>query len=184
MPEARSALAALALLAAGCGDGSPKSTPVAGPAYGPPPATAAGGPPAPAATSGRDADLAYWNGMNSVPAQMTEHLKDGPAAQVWAFRRGAAVIRQNPTLGIDPDLVAWALRMADLLEQRAALIEQSRSPALLAEAFVRGWAGDPFGVAVELNQAERGWVAACQAHRQEWNRLRAALTRRHGVEFR
>jgi hypothetical protein len=121
--------------------------------------------------------------MNSVPVQMAEHLTDGPAAQVWAFRRGAAVIRQNPTLGIDPDLVAWALRMADLLEQRADLIERSRNPALLAEAFVRGWNGDPFGVAVELNQAERGWVAACQAHKRDWNRLRAALTARYGVQF-
>ena len=114
---------------------------------------------------------------------MAKHFKDGPQAQVWAFRRGAEVIRQQPTLGIDADLVAWALRMAELLEQRADLITQSRNPALLAEAFMRGWNGDPFGVAIELNQAERAWVAACRAHKQEWNRLRAALTSRYGVQF-
>lgn len=184
MPDPRIALVALTLLVAGCGDSAPKPAPVVGRGYGPPPAAPVGGPP-PATSAGgnRDANLAYWNGMNSVPVQMAEHLKDGPAAQAWAFRRGAAVIRQNPSLGIDPDLVAWALRMADLLEQRAALIEQSRNPALLAEAFMRGWSGDPFGVAVELNQAERGWIAAIQAHKQEWNRLRATLTQRYGVQF-
>lgn len=161
-------------LSVGCG----------GPGPAPETVTAApGGGPGTPAPGGREANLAYWNGMNSVPAQMAEHLRDGPAAQVWAFRRGAAVVRQNPTLGIDPDLVAWALRMADLLEQRADLIEQSRNPALLAEAFVRGWTGDPFGVAIELNQAERAWVAACRAHREEWNRLRAALTARYGIQF-
>jgi hypothetical protein len=130
-----------------------------------------------------DANLAYWNGMNSVPIQMAQHYKDGPAAQVRAFRWGASVIREQPTLGIDADLVAWALRMADLLEERAELISRSRNAALLAEAFMRGWNGDPFGVAIELNQAERAWVAACRAHKQEWNRLRAALTARYGVQF-
>lgn len=184
MPDPRIALVALTLFAAGCGNSAPTPASVAGPVYGPPPATPVDGLPiATSAAGNRDANLAYWNGMNSVPVQMAEHLKDGPAAQVWAFRRAAAVIRQNPTLGIDSDLVAWALQMADLLEQRAALIEQSRSPVLLAEAFLRGWSGDPFGVAIELNQAERGWVAACQAHKQEWNRLRAALTARYGVQF-
>lgn len=183
MPDARSAFVGLTLLAAGCGDSTPKPAPVAGPAYGPPAAGVSGGPPAAPSPNSRDANLAYWNGMNTVPVQMAEHFKDGPAAQVWAFRQGATVIRQNPTLGIDPDLVAWALRMADLLEQRAALIEQSRNPVLLAEAFMRGWSGDPFGVAVELSQAERGWITAIQAHKQEWNRLRAALTQRYGVQF-
>ena len=73
--------------------------------------------------------------------------------------------------------------MADLLEERADLIEQSRRPALLAEAFVRGLAGDPFGVGIELNQAERAWVAAARTHHQAWHRLRAVLTARYGVEF-
>ncbi|MBX9582363.1 MAG: hypothetical protein K2X87_18835 [Gemmataceae bacterium] len=181
MPVSRSTLAGLALLVAGCGGSSPTPAPVAAP--GPTPTIAPAGPGGPPAPTTAEANLAYWNGMNSVPVQMAQHFKDGPDAQVWAFRRGAEVIRQHPTLGIDPDLVAWALRMADLLERRAALIAQSRSPALLAEAFVRGWNGDPFGVAIELNQAEREWVAACRAHRQEWNRLRAALTARYGVQF-
>lgn len=164
--------AALLLLAAGCG-GSPA----------PRPATGAGAA-ATAAPAGRDANLAYWNGMNSVPAQVADACGGGgPGDQARAFRRGAAVIRQNPTLGIDPDLVAWALRAADLLERRADLTAQSRDPALLAEAFARGWGGDPFGAAVELSQAERGWAEAFRAHKRDWNRLRAALTARHGVEF-
>jgi hypothetical protein len=43
--------------------------------------------------------------------------------------------------------------------------------------------GDPFVVAVEFNQAERAWVAATREHKQEWNRLRAALATRYGVPF-
>jgi hypothetical protein len=130
-----------------------------------------------------DATLAYWNGLNSVPGQIAQDLKKAPAVQVRTLRQAAAVIRGNPTLGIDADLVAWALRMADLLEERADLIEQSRSPALLAEAFVRGMAGDPFGVALELNQTERAWIARARTHHQAWHRLRATLTTRYGVQF-
>jgi hypothetical protein len=114
---------------------------------------------------------------------MEPHVRQGPAAEAGALRAAATVIRRKPTLGIDPDLVAWALRTADLMEERAELIERSRSPALLAEAFARGLGGDPLGTAVELSREERALLAATRAHNQAWYRLRATLTARYGVEF-
>src|SRR4051812_18444338 len=66
-----------------------------------------------------NATLAYWNGVNSLPAQMAPDMRAEPRRQVWALRRAAQVIRQNPTLGVDPDLVHWALRMATVLDQKA-----------------------------------------------------------------
>lgn len=121
--------------------------------------------------------------MNSVPAQMNQYMRSGPQAQIWAFRQAAFVLRDRPTLGIDLDLVAWALRMADLLEQRATLIEQSRSPDAVAETLMRGWNGDPFGVVLEMGQAEKALVAAIKKHKQDWNYLRAALTARYKIQF-
>ena len=113
------------LFAVGCGESNSPTTDSSFPATTPSArnSTSAG-------TGSLDANLAYWDGMNSVPRQMTQHMNEGPDAQIWALRKGATVIRQNPTLGIDTDLVAWALRFADLLEQRAILIEQSRNPCL------------------------------------------------------
>lgn len=130
-----------------------------------------------------DATLVYWKGVNSLPGQMEPDLRAGPKQQVWAFRDAARVIRQNPTLGVDPALVHWSLRMATLLDRQADLTEDSRNPALLAEAFARGMRGDPFGVAVELNQAERAWVADFRAVARERFQLRATLTARYGLEF-
>lgn len=121
--------------------------------------------------------------MNSLPAQIAPELKAGPDRQVRAFRHAARVIRNNPTLGVDPELVGWALRMATVLEQRADLIEASQSPALLAEAFIRGMDGDPFGAAIEWNQAERSWMANSRAVMQERYQVRATLTARYGIEF-
>ncbi len=183
---ARLALIGVLAFAAGCGGTSSSSGGGSAPAPGALPAVAPvapAGPPAPPQTTAADATLAYWDGLNSVPGRLAPELKREPAVQVRALRQAAAVIRGEPTLGIDADLVAWALRMADLLEERAALIEQSRSPALLAEAFARGLAGDPFGVGIELNQAQRQWVAAARAHYQALHRLRATLTARYGVQF-
>lgn len=180
---ARLALIGVLAFAAGCGGTSSSSGGGSAHAPGPLPAVAPVGPPTPPQTTAADVTLAYWDGLNSVPGRLAPELKREPAVQVRALRRAAAVIRGEPTLGIDADLVAWALRMADLLEERADLIEQSRSPALLAEAFARGLAGDPFGVGIELNQAQRHWIAAARAHYQALHRLRATLTARYGVQF-
>ncbi len=100
-----------------------------------------------------------------------------------ALREAANIIRRNPVLGVDPDLTDWASRMASSLQQRADLIEQSRSSALLAEAFLRGLQGDTFGAGIELNQAERSWLANHRALTREQQQLRARLTSRYGTEF-
>lgn len=126
----------------------------------------------------------YWNGVNGLPAKIAPYLQGGPEDQVMAFRSAARQIRTCPTLGVDPDLVNWSLRMATVLDQRADLIDTSRNPAMLAEAFIRGLNGDPLGVAIELNQAERAWVANWRAVVRDNDQLRATLTARYQFEFR
>ena len=164
-------VAAIVLLAPGCGPSGPTAP------YRQHGGTAArGGPPA-------DATLAYWNGLSTVPAQLAPALKGPPAVQVEYLRDGARVIRGNPTLGVDPDLVAWALRAADLFDRQADLVAYARSPAAVVEAFARGWSGDPFGVAVEVTQAERAVLATTREHARSWAGLRATLTARYGVQF-
>jgi hypothetical protein len=172
------------LACTGCGNSTPggnqsKSYPVR-------PVAQPGGVAGPAVLAGgatADATLTYWNGVNSLPAQMAPEMSAGPQRQVRALRGAARLIRQNPTLGVDPELVNWALRMATILEQRADLTEDSRSPDLLIEAFARGLSGDPAGVAIELNQAERAWLANSRSVTRERYQLRAALTARYGIEF-
>lgn len=162
----------LAILVTGCGKGSssafvaPSTGAVVSPANDPATAT-----------------LTYWNGLNSLPAQIAPEMNAGPQLQIKALRGAASVIRQNPTLGVDVELTTWAQRMATALEQRANLIENSRNPNLLAEAFLRGTQGDPFGVAIELNQAERLWLTDFQSLTREQGQLRVRLTARYRVEF-
>ncbi|CAN5579092.1 hypothetical protein BH11PLA2_BH11PLA2_48630 [soil metagenome] len=127
--------------------------------------------------------LSYWNGLNSLPGQIASDMSGGPQSQIKALRGAASIIRGNPTLGVDPDLIAWALRMATALELRANLIESSSNPALLAEAFLRGTQGDPLGVAIEFNQIERAWLTSFQALTREQSQLRARLTARYSTEF-
>ena len=169
--------AALIACCLGCGD---KPGPGGGSSGGGRGAT--GGASRPAATAG-GLTLDYWNGVNSLPRQIAPDMKAGPKQQVWALREAARVIRSNPTLGVDPDVTDWTHRMATLLDQRADLIENSRNPALLAEAFFRGAQGDPFGVGIELNQAERSWVTNFRSVSREGHQLRAKLTARYGIEF-
>jgi hypothetical protein len=153
-------------LTAGCSD---KAKPIGAGIPGP----GRGGLAAPQATPA-DKTMKYWNGLNIHLGEMATDLRVGPAQQIEVLRAGASIARAQPTLGIDADLVRWVL---------AALIEQSRSPALFVEAFARGTSGDLFGTAVELNQAERALVAAFRAHFQDLHRLRAGLSARYGVEF-
>ena len=145
------------LFAVGCGESNSPTTDSSFPAT-----TTSARNSTSAGTGSFDANLAYWNGMNGMPRQMAQHMNNGPDAQIWAFRQGATVIRQNPTLGIDMDLVAWALRYADLLEQRAIMIEQSRNPALMVEAFARGMSGDPFGAGRRVEPG-RAWPVSGNA---------------------
>src|SRR5947207_14446784 len=74
MPHPRVRFVGLVVLAAGCGGASTPSAPVAAHA-----AVTPGGPAAAPAPNARDASLAYWNGLNTVPAQMAPHMRDGPA---------------------------------------------------------------------------------------------------------
>ncbi|MFO0929422.1 MAG: hypothetical protein U0736_20735 [Gemmataceae bacterium] len=171
----------LLLILVGCGGGNSSGGGPPPPLDGPPSPSA--GPFVPPPNNPASATLTYWNGVNSLPAQMASHMRGGPKDQVWALRDAAGVIRRNPTLGVDPELTDWAQRMATLLERRADLIEASRNPALLAEAFLRGVQGDPFGVGIELNQAERSWVASFRAVSREQHQIRARLTARYGIEF-
>lgn len=43
--------------------------------------------------------------------------------------------------------------------------------------------GDPFGVGIELNQAERAWVASFRAVSREQHQIRVRLTARYGIDF-
>lgn len=165
-----SCLMLTALAMAGCGKSATTTMPVAAPPTTPDSNVAA-------------ASLNYWNGLNSLPSQIAPDMSRGAQEQIKALRGAANIIRLNPVIGVDPDLTDWASRMASSLQQRADLIEQSRSPALLAEAFLRGMQGDPFGTGIELNQAERSWLANHRALTREQQQLRARLTSRYGTEF-
>src|SRR4051812_21921297 len=86
-----------AVVLAGCGPSS-KTTPMA----------AAGRVTSPPQTSPVTATMAYWNGLNSLPGQIASDMKGGPQDQIKALRSAAQIIRQNPTLGVDPELTDWA----------------------------------------------------------------------------
>lgn len=166
-------LGVLSWTAAGCSDSKPM--PVS--------STRASANAAPTTPSAAQLTLDYWNGLISLPSQFAAEKRAEPKRQVAARREMAAIIRGVPILGVDPDLVNWAYRMASLQEERADLIENSHNPLMLIEAFARGVNGDPLGVTIELSQAERAWVANCRAMNRELHQLRATLTARYGVEF-
>jgi hypothetical protein len=130
----------------------------------------------------RDTTYRYWCHVNAA----FEHanLPQQSAQQaIAALRQAARSVERAPVSQVDPAVSQWALRAASLHDRLADLAESSNSPAVLIEACIRGYNGDPFGVAIEVANAERQIAADYRAVRDEGLRVRAALSARYGQEF-
>ena len=134
-------------------------------------------PPAP-----RDTTYSYWCHANAA-FERANHPQQFPQEAIAALRQAARSVERLPVSQVDPAVSQWALRAASLHDRLADLAESSNSPAVLIEACIRGYNGDPFGVAIEVANAERQMAADYRAVREEGLRVRAALSARYRQEF-
>jgi hypothetical protein len=130
----------------------------------------------------RDMTYTYWCHANAA-FERANRPQQSPQQTIAALRQAARTVERLPVSQADPSVTQWALRAAALHDRLADLAEASNSPAVIIEACVRGYNGDPFGVAIEVANAERQLAADYRAVRDEGLHLRAALSARYRQEF-
>lgn len=149
----------------------------------PPPNAKAPRPNAKASRKLENRTLIYWKQVGGIINNPRLPAGHDPARASRQLRFAANKIEACSTLGVDEDVVGWALDLAIVLRECADFIERSNSPALLIEAIVRGSRGDPFGTVIETNEEARQVRARLEQVQQNGVRMRAILTARYGIQF-
>lgn len=129
-----------------------------------------------------DATWEYWH---AIGTQFQPAAAPVSTAEEAALRleQAATVLEQLPTVHVDPDAVAFGLDLATMLRRLARRVRRRNDPSVVFESMFRGYMGDPFGVAVEEMQLDQELVQQFEAFDQQYQRTRATLTARYGVEF-
>jgi len=125
--------------------------------------------------------LAYWEKLKGVLPKPAA-LKDKPEMSVAVVRAAASAIEDLPTLGIDEEVVTYALGVSTMLRRGAAHAEQKKNPKLLADAFQETTGANPFEIADEAKAKTPSFKSPQQAQEAALA-LRAALTARYQTEF-
>ena len=124
------------------------------------------------------ASLDYWLHANAdlwlVESQVMgmEEYHQSHLLRVFAGK-----FRKLPVTGVDPDLSAWAGRVSDLLEVRAAIVGRETDSKAVAPP-----ATPPLGEGGPKQQMS-GWKRDHDRLAREGQALRDDLSRRHGREF-
>lgn len=127
--------------------------------------------------------LAHWKGIGAATGSRGQAGNQTPQAMVAALRQSAGQIRALPTVDVDPDAVQCGNDAATVLGNLADFIEQSNNPGVVVEAFLRGAAGDPFGTAAEVLDAQSLLSQQLKQVQTELDNARAVLSSRYGIEF-
>lgn len=127
--------------------------------------------------------FAYWHALGQVLEQSKAAYDSQPDAAVTIWRRATTDLRSLPTHNVDQDAVTCGLDIATVLSNLADFVEQSNSPALLVQSFLRGAAGDPFGTTADLLDAESTLHKQVQYVDEQLQRTRGILSSRYGIEF-
>ncbi|QJW93145.1 hypothetical protein [Frigoriglobus tundricola] len=126
------------------------------------------------------ASLDYWVHINVFLETI-----QGPQNNLTVpgtFQSMAKFIREKSVTGVDPDLAAWAKRVADHLETKASIVTQLNDPATVRQARESVAAGqaDPM---FALEQAVTEWERNRERLRAEGIALQQTLSQRHARTF-
>jgi hypothetical protein len=187
----------------------------------PPPPSQPTAPPAFAVKEGLEETWNFWLKLRQILCDTSPQpvAQDGTQQSIIAQLRNAAEWMQSvanqidrlPTLGVNEHAIEVAAGHAEVCrqwqflfdqfatqrEQQVRLAQDSQSFDVLAESFLRGMMGDPFGKAIELQQLDqhhRQAIAGLQTELEEMGRrvntvkdlsmrTRAVLSREYHREF-
>lgn len=124
----------------------------------------------------------YWNAIRAVHKSVPRDVRS-PAQAASAVEQIALRIEKLPTLNVDIDAVACGHDLANFWRDAGQQIRRRNSANVMAESFLRGLSGDPFGTAVQELQRQKEFNAEAAAVMDRCRRTRAVLTARYGVEF-
>lgn len=88
-----------------------------------------------------------------------------------------------PTLGVDLAAAECANDVARIYASMAGAIRDSNDGGRLLEALLRGWTGDPFGVAFEQLQSKKRIQQEVSNCLTKFDKTRVLLTDRYEIEF-
>jgi len=137
----------------------------------------------PAINPAAQATFAYWLRINEAFQPLAKLNSQQASAASQLFGQVAAQLKGIPTLGVDLDAVDCALTLARAFDAMATFLESSNSPAMLLDAFIRGYQGDTLGIYNELSVANRQVGELMRGAANRCDEVRALLTARYGVEF-
>ncbi len=134
-----------------------------------------------------DKKLRTWQYWAEAKKKIHEEWSPNKDAKTAAFLNAAQTIATEigdlPTLGVDEDAVTVIQDEAEVLSKIVKISRASQSPDRMFEAFVRGYNGDPFGVAKEINAERIAIGERFEALLSKSKKTRALLTSRYNVEF-
>jgi hypothetical protein len=136
----------------------------------------------PQANLALDATWEYWHAIGAQFQPVSPPVSSADQAAL-RLEQMATALEQLPTVHVDSDAVQFGLDFAATLRAMAARVRRRNDPSVLFESMFRGYMGDPFGVAVEEMHLDREFAQQAEAIEQQYQRTRATLTARYGVEF-
>jgi hypothetical protein len=125
----------------------------------------------------------YWYEVRMTLYSVSLPEKAEPKVAAAILEHLSKSISDLPTVGVDLAAVECATDAARVFNSLAAVIRDENDGDRLLEAFVRGLAGDPFGVAMEQIEAQRQIKQQLSSCIQRFDRARVLLTDRYEIEF-
>ncbi|MBL8792789.1 MAG: hypothetical protein JNM56_02685 [Planctomycetia bacterium] len=125
--------------------------------------------------------LEYWSEVRQILADVNPGKDAAPQDVARALRNGTRAIDDLPLRGVDPGAVSCIMDLVEAANSLARAIDNNSDRGV--EAFVRGFFGDPLGVAQEVAAEQRAIAIKIDKAVENCKRMRAVLTERYDVEF-
>jgi DNA-directed RNA polymerase subunit RPC12/RpoP len=127
--------------------------------------------------------LEYWNALPTILGRINAQQLKTPQGVVSTLNSTARLIEQLPTVDVDSDAIHCGLLLHGWLRAMAADAQRNNSPALLIEAFARGYQGDLFGPFLDSVHANAALEQRFVEMQNQFKSARAILSSRYGIEF-
>jgi hypothetical protein len=126
----------------------------------------------------------YWCEVNVIANEWLPKSKDAKAIEfARAIKRIAIEIDDLPVRYVDEEAVRVIQDMAEHLGKMVQFFEENDGAGRVGEAVLRGFFGDPFGVAREVTAEQKSLSKDGERVRARLKKMRAILTARYNIEF-
>jgi hypothetical protein len=125
----------------------------------------------------------YWYEFRMACYSCSPSKNATPDVAAANLEELSKAISDLPTVGVDLAAAECATDAARLFSSMAAAIRDGNGGDRLLESFLRGLAGDPFGVLTEQVEAHRQTSEQLSSFRERFQKVRVLLTDRYEIEF-